>query len=153
MYEWQYFRRTIFKATSELWPNAGTLSCSLFRSLMGFTTYPSIPPLCTNQREVPLLTIETEVNWTQSTKKEVLLWSVRWALRVGTRDFCPALAVLVGPIQIHFTSSKPSTNIFFTSSNTISIYLSPSPSKLGRQSCRVVCLLTHVSGTNLPTLL
>ncbi len=27
---------------------------------------------------------------------------VRWARRAGTRDFCPALAVLVGPVQISF---------------------------------------------------
>ncbi len=30
-------------------------------------------------------------------------WLVRWALRAGTRDICPALAALVGPVQ----------NIFF----------------------------------------
>jgi hypothetical protein len=35
--------------------------------------------------------------------KEVLPWLVRWALRSGTRDFCPALAALVDPAQ----------NIFF----------------------------------------
>jgi hypothetical protein len=26
-----------------------------------------------------------------------LRWMVRWACRVGTRDFCPALAALVDP--------------------------------------------------------
>jgi hypothetical protein len=53
--------------------------------------------------------------------KGVLSWLVRWALRAGTRDFCPALVVLVGPIQ----------NIF-SSPYIISIYLSPLPSKLGQ---------------------
>ncbi len=42
-----------------------------------------------------------------------------------TRDFYPALAALVIPAQ----------NIF--SIPHISLYVSPSPSKLGRQSCRV----------------
>jgi hypothetical protein len=54
---------------------------------------------------------------------------MKGVLRAGTRGFCPALAVLVGPVQ----------NLFF-SLYTISIHLSPSPSKLGRQSCRVACL-------------
>jgi hypothetical protein len=35
--------------------------------------------------------------------KGVLSWLVRWACRTGTRDFCSALAALVGPVQ----------NIFF----------------------------------------
>ncbi len=29
----------------------------------------------------------------------VLSWLVRWALHAGTRDFCPALAALVSPVQ------------------------------------------------------
>jgi hypothetical protein len=29
----------------------------------------------------------------------VLTWLVRWACRAGTRDFCSALAALVGPVQ------------------------------------------------------
>ncbi len=62
----------------------------------------------------------------------VLPWLVRWAWCAGTRDFCPALAALVGPVQ----------NIF-SSLYTISIHLSPLPSKLGRQPC---CLLVRVSG-------
>ncbi len=33
----------------------------------------------------------------------VLPWLVRWALHVGTRDFCSALATPVGPVK----------NIFF----------------------------------------
>jgi hypothetical protein len=35
--------------------------------------------------------------------KGVLIWQVRWACCAGTRDFCFALAALVGPVQ----------NIFF----------------------------------------
>jgi hypothetical protein len=35
--------------------------------------------------------------------KGSFLWLVRWALPVGTRDFCPDLATLIGPVQ----------NIFF----------------------------------------
>jgi hypothetical protein len=31
--------------------------------------------------------------------KGVFLWLVRWARRAGTRDFRPALAALVSPIQ------------------------------------------------------
>jgi hypothetical protein len=33
----------------------------------------------------------------------VLSWLILWACRAGTRDFCSALAALVGPVQ----------NIFF----------------------------------------
>jgi hypothetical protein len=51
----------------------------------------------------PLLTVETEVNGTQRIQmKEVLLWLFRCACLVGTRDFCPALAALVGPVQKKF---------------------------------------------------
>ncbi len=53
--------------------------------------------------------------------KGVLPWSVRWAL-------C-ALAALVGPVQYIF---------------------SPSSSKLGRQSCRVACLLMCFSDCTTP---
>jgi hypothetical protein len=31
--------------------------------------------------------------------KGILPRLVRWALHVGTREFCPALAALVGPVQ------------------------------------------------------
>ncbi len=58
---------------------------------------------------------------------------MKGVLRAGTRGFCPTLAAVVGPVQ----------NIFF-SLYTISINLSPLPSKLGRQSCRVACLLICV---------
>ncbi len=34
--------------------------------------------------------------------KEVLPWLVRWACRAGTRDFYPALAALISPVQRNF---------------------------------------------------
>ena len=44
-------------------------------------------------------------------------------------------------------SSRPITKYYlFSSPHTISLHLSPSPSKLGRQSCRVACLLIYISG-------
>ncbi len=36
--------------------------------------------------------------------KGVLPWSVRWAPRAGIRDFGPALAALVGPVQNIFST-------------------------------------------------
>jgi len=60
--------------------------------------------------------------------KGVLSWLGRWACRAGTRDFCSALAALVwAQYKIFF---------FLTVHCSISIYVSPSPSNLGRQSCR-----------------
>jgi hypothetical protein len=60
----------------------------------------------------PLLTVETEGNRdSKRTNEGVLTWLVRWAYRAGTRDFCSALAALVGPVQniffltIHFFNS------------------------------------------------
>jgi hypothetical protein len=35
--------------------------------------------------------------------KGVCPWLVRWAFRAGTRDFRPALAALVGPVQNIFS--------------------------------------------------
>jgi hypothetical protein len=66
--------------------------------------------------------------------KGFLSWLIRWACRAGTRYLCSALAALVGPVE----------NIF-SSPYTISVTLSPSPSKLGRQPCWVACLLVCVS--------
>jgi hypothetical protein len=60
---------------------------------------------------------------------------VRWASRAGTRDFCSALAALVGQVQ----------NIYFLTVH-FPIPLSPSPSNLGMQPCWVACLLVRVSG-------
>jgi hypothetical protein len=70
--------------------------------------------------------------------KGVLSWLVFWACRAGTSDFCSALAALVGPVKKHFSSAY-----------TISISLSLSPSKLGRQPFWVACLLVCVSGGSL----
>jgi hypothetical protein len=65
-------------------------------------------------------------------KKGVLPWLVRLAYSASRRDFCSALAALVGPVL----------NIF-SSPYTISIPLSPSPSNLavvlGRLSLKM-CL-------------
>ncbi len=41
----------------------------------------------------------------KSTNERVLPWLVRWACRAGTRDFCSALAALVGPVQNFYFSS------------------------------------------------
>ncbi len=60
---------------------------------------------------------------------------VRWACRAGIKKCCSALAALVGPVK----------NIF-SSPYTVSIPLSPSPIKLGRQPCWVTGLLVCVSG-------
>jgi len=43
-------------------------------------------------------------------------------------------------------SSRPSSKYFFSSPHTISIHLSLSHKKLGRQSCWVACLVICVSG-------
>jgi hypothetical protein len=64
--------------------------------------------------------------------KSVFPWLIHWAYRAGTRDFCSALAALVSPAQKF---------------DTILLHLSPSPSKVGRQSCRVAYLLISVSGS------
>ncbi len=53
----------------------------------------------------PLPTVETESKG--DSRKGVLPWLVRRASRAGTRDFCPALAALVGPIVHYFTSLVP----------------------------------------------
>jgi hypothetical protein len=55
-------------------------------------------------------------------------WLVRWVRRAGTRDFF--LPWLLWSAQY---------KIVFYSPYTISIYVSPSPSNLGRQSCRATC--------------
>ncbi len=54
--------------------------------------------------------------------KGVLPSLVRWARCTGKRDFCPALAAPVGPVQ----------NIFI-SPDTISLHLSRSPIQLAGQ--------------------
>ncbi len=86
----------------------------------------------------PLLTVETYVNGysKRTNEREPFPWLVRWACRAGTRDFCSALAAIAGP----------DPNIFFSSPYTVSVPLSQSPSKLGRQPCWVACLLVCISG-------
>jgi hypothetical protein len=70
--------------------------------------------------------------------KGVLSWLVHWAFRASTntRDFCSALAALVGPVK----NIIPSAYMYI-----ISVPLSPSPSKLGRQPGWVACLIAGVS--------
>ncbi len=60
-------------------------------------------------------------------KESVLSWLVRWARLAGTRDFHPALAVLVSPVQNFFLQPY----VHFCN---IWMFVSPSPSKLGWQS-------------------
>jgi hypothetical protein len=59
---------------------------------------------------------------------------LRRALRAGTRDFCPALTALVGPVH----------NIFFI--YTEHFFTSFVPIAQGRQSSLVTCFLISVSG-------
>ncbi len=72
---------------------------------------------------------------TQSVQmKGVLSWLVRWAYRAGTRDFCSALAAVVGPVQ----------NVFF-----LTVYYFNSfvfVAQQAGQPCWVACLLVCVSG-------
>ncbi len=44
--------------------------------------------------------------------KGVLPWLVRWACRAGTRDFCSALAALIGPLQNVFFPHRHYFNSF-----------------------------------------
>ncbi len=70
--------------------------------------------------------------------KLVVPWLVRWTRCAGARYFYSALAALVSPVQ---------TIIFLTAH--FLLYVSASPSNLGRKSCRVACLLICVSGCDL----
>ncbi len=52
------------------------------------------------RRVTPLLTVETEVNGdSKRTHDRVLSWLVRRTRRACTRDFGPALAALISPVQ------------------------------------------------------
>jgi hypothetical protein len=62
----------------------------------------------------PLLTVETEANGDSP-------WLVCWACHAGTRDFCSALAALVGPIQ----------NIFFLPVHYFNSFV-PMPQQAGQ---------------------
>ncbi len=66
--------------------------------------------------------------------KGVLSWSVRWACRAGTTDYCTALAALVCPVQ----------NICFLTVDFFNAFVRIA-GKLGRQPCWVACLLVCVS--------
>ncbi len=83
-----------------------------------------------------LLSVETEANGdSSSTYERGPSLAVSLGLSCRYKRFCPALSALVGPVQ----------NIF-SSQYTNSLYFSPAPSQLGRQSCRVARLLIGVSG-------
>ncbi len=80
----------------------------------------------------PLLIVENEANRDYKSTNErgpSLVGSL--ARRAGTRDFYPALAVLVY--------------------RTLSIYVSSSPNNLGRQSCRAAWSLNMCHGSYPPT--
>ncbi len=84
------------------------------------------------------LTVETELNGDSKSTNErgsSLVGSLGLSCR--KRDFCPALASLVDPVQNVFSSPL-----------TISMPLSPSPSKLGKQPCWVACLLVYVPASS-----
>ncbi len=70
--------------------------------------------------------------------KGVRTWLDFLAGRDGSSDFCPALAGIVGPVQMFSHHIHYFTSLLFQL-----------PSKLGRQSCRVNCLLICVSGVTL----
>jgi hypothetical protein len=63
-----------------------------------------------------------------------LLWFVGLVVQVEE--------IFILPLVLSSAQNK----IFFFSPHTFSLYMSPSPSKLGRQSCRVAFLLICVSG-------
>ncbi len=61
-----------------------------------------------------LLRVETEVNGDQRGQmKGVLPWLVPWACRGSTKDFCSALAALVGPVENIFFLTVHYFNYFF----------------------------------------
>ncbi len=70
--------------------------------------------------------------------KGVLPWLVRWACHAATIKNLSCLVF----------SSQSSTNFLFFTAYTIFSHLSQLPSKLGRRSCWVNCLLVCVSGLN-----
>jgi hypothetical protein len=87
------------------------------------------------QRGVPLLNVETEVNWdSQSTNERgpSLFGSLGLSCRYKRNRLLSRLGY----------SSRPSTRYFFPQLDNFS----PVPSKVGRQSCWVVWVLVCVSG-------
>ncbi len=94
--------------------------------------------VCIREKEGwPLLTVDTEVNGDSKRTNErcpFLVGSLGLSCLYKRFLFC--LSCSVGPVQ----------NIFFlTVQYIISILLSPSPCKLGRQPCWVTCLIVFVS--------
>jgi hypothetical protein len=102
---------------------AGALILSVFSENVHWRTVRYVRTVPERPEGWPLLTVEIEVMGTQRVQMKgvPLCMVVRWARRAGTRDFYPALAALVSPVQ----------NIFFLTVHCcISIYVSSSPSKL-----------------------
>jgi hypothetical protein len=89
------------------------------------------------REEWPLLSVETEANGDSKRTNERGLSFLVWFVGL----FMPVQVIFVLP-GLQSVQYK----IFFSSPYTISIHLSPSPSKLGRQSFRIVCLLMCVCG-------
>ncbi len=109
---------------SQSWPR-----CSVaLRGHLCYTYYSIVGLIRETRKGRPLLTVETEVNGDSKSTNERGPSLVGSSYRAETIDFCSALAYLVSPI-------------FFISPSTISVPLSPSPNKLGRQPCWVACLL------------
>ncbi len=92
-----------------------------------------------NREGSPLLTVETEVNGdfkvkTTNERGPSLFGSLGLSCRY--KRFASCLG----------RPSRPSSKYFFYSFFIVSVHLSPSPRKLGRQSCWVACLLICISG-------
>ncbi len=89
------------------------------------------------REEWPQLTVETEVNGDSKRVqiKGVLPWLACWACRAGTRDFCPAFAVLVAQYKIFFPN------------RTLFPFICPhrSATWAGSRAGSPTCLLVYVS--------
>jgi hypothetical protein len=97
------------------------------------------PSICRDYKgKWPLLTVET---------------GAKWGLKENLEGVLPCLICLACPVSCLYKrffsclgcSSEPSTKICFPSLYTISLHLSRLPKNLGRQLCRVACLLICVS--------
>ncbi len=78
--------------------------------------------------------------------RDVLPWLDSWARRVGTIDFCPALAALVSPVQ----------NIIFLTAHFFMHFICPHHPQPGQGSragspVSVSLLYTHTQDNALPT--
>jgi hypothetical protein len=108
----------------------------VIHKFVDFVDFMQVPAACLSEGW-PLLTVETQMNGdSKSTNKR-----------------CPSLVASLGlPCRykrfLFFLgcSSRHTTIYIFSSPNIMSIILSPSPSKLGRNPCWVACLLECVSG-------